>query len=120
MSRLIEKPVNLALTNEQLALVKEILQSLVPGREVWAFGSRVHGRTLKRFSDLDLCIMGDERLLPGTLSQLDEAFDESLLPYKVDVLDWNGTDERFRKVIEREYVVLLPEPSRLKGDPHAP
>jgi len=33
------------------------------------------------------------------IAQLVEAFTESDLPYKVDVVDWHGIDERFRQTI---------------------
>jgi type I restriction enzyme S subunit len=35
-----------------------------------------------------------------------EAFDESDLPYKVDLVDWATTSESFRKIIERDRVVV--------------
>ncbi len=38
----------------QLAIVKDILRKHIPNNDVWAFGSRVHGRNLRKFSDLDL------------------------------------------------------------------
>jgi predicted nucleotidyltransferase len=46
----------------ELKLIKEILQRYVPEQTVWAFGSRVHGRQLKPFSDLDLAIITDNPL----------------------------------------------------------
>ena len=40
------------------------------------------------------------------LADLKEAFIESDLPFKVDVLDWATVNDRFRQVIEKEYAVL--------------
>jgi len=34
------------------------------------------------------------------------AFQESALPFKVDVVDWASTAEGFRRIIEAERVVL--------------
>jgi predicted nucleotidyltransferase len=89
-----------------LETVLGILREQVPEYEVRAFGSRVHGRALKRFSDLDLVVITDSPLDPLRLADLKEAFSESDLPFKVDVLDWSVTNERFRRVIEKEWVVV--------------
>lgn len=90
----------------ELETVLAIIRAHVPEHEVWAFGSRVHGRNLKRFSDLDLAVITDRPLDPLCLADLKEAFTESDLPFKVDVLDWSVTNERFRRIIEREHVVV--------------
>lgn len=89
-----------------LETVLNILRAHVSEHEVWAFGSRVHGRNLKRFSDLDLAIITDKPLDPLLLADLKEAFTESDLPFKVDVLDWAVTNERFRRIIEKEHEVV--------------
>ena len=54
-------PVPLDISAANLRLVTEILQKYVPGREVWAFGSRVTGKA-RKYSDLDLAIIGNEPL----------------------------------------------------------
>ncbi len=88
-----------------IAEVLRILAGHVPDREVWAFGSRV-GTTAKPFSDLDLAILGDEPVADAVFSNLNEAFRESDLPFKVDVIDWATTNDSFRRIIEKQYVVL--------------
>lgn len=89
-----------------LEIVRRILETLAPEYEVRAFGSRVSGRNLKPFSDLDLVIMTDSPLPPGRMTALVDAFSESNLPIKVDVVDWATTSEEFRRIIEREYAVV--------------
>jgi len=64
------------------------------------------GRTSKKVSDLDLVVMGDTPLSSSVLADLEESFRESDLPFKVDVVDWATTKETFRRIIEREYVVV--------------
>ena len=88
-----------------LAAVERILAEHVPECEVRAFGSRATW-TAKDYSDLDLAVVGEEPLDWKTLGRLKEAFEESDLPMRVDVLDWHGISESFRKVIERDYVVV--------------
>jgi len=83
----------------------------VPGREVWAFGSRVGAKDtshVKIFSDLDLAMKGDQPLPLSTLAALADDFSESDLPYKVDVVDWATTSARFRAIIESSHIVLIP------------
>ena len=90
---------------DHLKIVQDILQKCVPEREVWAFGSRAKWRA-KEYSDLDLCILGKTPLSFRTLGLLEEAFEDSDLPYKVDVVDWATTSESFRQIIERDKVVV--------------
>lgn len=93
------------MTPQERAIVLRILNEIVPDREVRAFGSRVTGKA-KPFSDLDLAIMGDEPLSLETRARLEEAFSESELPWKVDVLDWPLTEEGFQKAIEESSLCL--------------
>ena len=77
----------------------------MPGREVWAFGSRAR-HCAKPYSDLDLAVIGVEPLSLDALAALNEAFAESDLPWKVDVVDWARMGEAFRRIVERDRVVL--------------
>ncbi|MCX8049211.1 MAG: nucleotidyltransferase domain-containing protein [Methylohalobius sp.] len=88
-----------------LKTIKRILREHVPDCEVRAFGSRVNGRA-KDYSDLDLVVVGDKELPLDTLSLLREAFEDSDLPFRVDVLDWHAISEKFRRVIENHYEIL--------------
>ena len=85
--------------------VKRILAEYVPECEVRAFGSRA-AWTAKDYSDLDLAVVGDGPLDWRTLDRLKEAFEESDLPMRVDVLDWHGLSDSFREVIERGYTIV--------------
>jgi len=102
-------PPGLIITAAEWEIVQAVLMRHVPEREVWAFGSRVGsgvGGRIKKFSDLDLAILGDHPLPPGALAGLSDDFTECDLPYKVDLVDWATTSERFRKIIEAAHVVL--------------
>lgn len=98
-----KKPIDVA--PKDLATVLGILHEHVPDRDVLAFGSRVSG-TAKRFSDLDLAILGEEPVPSRALAALNDAFDESNLPFKVDVVEWASTSAAFRSVIRRSAVTL--------------
>ena len=93
------------LSPRNLEIVKRVLRDHVPGCEVRAFGSRATW-TAKDYSDLDLALVGDSELGDDTLARLREAFEDSSLPMRVDVLDWHDISPAFRKVIERDCVEL--------------
>jgi len=50
--------------------------------------------------------MGDRPLPSPSLRALKEAFEASDLPFRVDVLDWVGTDAQFREIIKANRVPL--------------
>lgn len=95
----------LDLTPHYLDEVRRVLRIHVPGRTVRAFGSRVQGNA-KPFSDLDLAVMGETPLDFRQLAALKDAFAESNLPFRVDVVDWASTSESFRGVIEEKFEVV--------------
>ena len=86
-------------------IVQGILRKHVPEYEVWAFGSRAKW-TAKEYSDLDLAIVSDHPVSLDVIAALADEFSESELPWKVDVVDWATTNESFRKIIERDRVVV--------------
>ena len=87
------------------AIVTGILQTLIPEREVWAFGSRARGNA-KKYSDLDLAVVSQTPLGLVGMAALADAFSQSDLPYKVDVVDWAQASDRFRKIIEEQKVMV--------------
>ena len=71
--------------------------------QFFAFGSRVKG-TKKRFSDLDLCYK--DSIPSVTLSKIEEEFEESNLPFKIDIVNWDHCSDDFRKLIEKDMIPL--------------
>ncbi|HZY37344.1 MAG TPA: restriction endonuclease subunit S [Mucilaginibacter sp.] len=93
---------HLDITTRDHKTLKYLLNAYLPGTTVWAFGSRVKF-TSKPESDLDLVIFTPEKFL---LAELKDAFAESDLPFKVDILDWDIIPDNFKQNIEKDYVVL--------------
>ena len=93
------------LSSEHLRTVRHILSEHVPECEVRVFGSRANGAA-RPYSDLDLVIVSKEPLENGGLRLLKEAFEESDLPFRVDVLEWHATSASFRKVIVVKYEII--------------
>jgi predicted nucleotidyltransferase len=96
------------ISEADLALVRRVLaQYLPPEVSVMAYGSRVTGRNLKPFSDLDLCLSAGASMLPdGVIAQLRQAFEDADLPFRVDVVDRGQCDAAFLAVIDRDCVPL--------------
>lgn len=106
----------IAVEPRQWQELSAILRTHVPGRKVWAFGSRATGQRVKRFSDLDLAIDGPEMSLRDS-AMLEEALDESRLPFKVDVVEFASLTPEFRARIEPELVLLLEPENAFQLDP---
>lgn len=83
---------------EHWKIVRDILSRHVPENTVLVFGSRA-SRKAKKFSDLDLAILGDNPQSLDLMSGLSEDFAESDLPFKVDLVDWALIDRAFQKII---------------------
>ena len=91
---------------DHLEIVQTILASHLPaGVSVRVFGSRAKW-TAKPYSDLDLALKGAKKLPRSLVSDLTEAFSESDLPFKVDVLDWHDVAPSFQAVVDRDGLVL--------------
>ena len=86
-------------------IVRRILKKHVPDATVWVFGSRVK-QTANNSSDLDLAIVSQSKIPLQVMNLLKFDFEESDLPFKVDVLDWQSISDDFKKVIKEKYVVF--------------
>lgn len=90
----------IALSDTELAQVWSILRAHLPQTvDVAVFGSRAGGR-VKKFSDLDLVLEGPEPLPWSLLGTLADAFDESLLPFKVDLIDRRAVSDEFGAIVD--------------------
>lgn len=95
------------LNPRSLRTVQRILAEYVPDSEVRAYGSRARWEA-KDYSDLDLAVVGDGPTDLGILGDLREAFEESDLPIRVDVVDWHTIDDAFRSRIEADFATIKP------------
>ena len=84
-----------------------LLREHLPDVEVWAYGSRVNGRSHDG-SDLDLVLRGPalEMLPAQQLADFADAVCESTIPFLVETRDWARLPERFQREIERDHIVL--------------
>ena len=91
---------------DHLGILQDILHEILPvGTKVWVFGSRVNWTT-KDSSDLDLALEGESKLSHKVLGALKDAFEDSSLPYTVDVVDLHRINDSFKQIVESQRVSL--------------
>ncbi|MFA5866020.1 MAG: nucleotidyltransferase domain-containing protein [Phycisphaerae bacterium] len=88
-----------------LAEIQWILKDHVPECEVRVFGSRIKGKA-EKFSDLDLVLVGGEKLDWRKIELLKDAFASSNLPMMIDIIDWYAISDEFKAVIEKHYEII--------------
>ena len=88
-------------------VLETLLRKHLPGVEVWAYGSRVNGRSHDG-SDLDLVLRGAglAEIPIDRLADFQEALRESTIPFLVEAQDWARLPERFHREIKLEHVVV--------------
>ena len=91
---------------DHLEIVQAILREHLPmGIKVWVFGSRANWST-KDSSDLDLALEGESKLSHKVLGALKDAFEDSSLPYTVDIVDLNRIGDSFKQIVESQRMPL--------------
>ena len=96
----------LHLSERHRRALEALLREHLPGVEVWAYGSRVNGRSHDG-SDLDLALRGPrlEEIPAERLTAFEEAVRESNIPFLVEARDWARLPERFHREIERDLLL---------------
>lgn len=92
---------NLQLTSSERIIVQQIL-SKYP-HQFYAYGSRVKGVAYK-YSDLDICYQ--EEIPLEVISDIQEEFKESDLPFVVELVNWKHMRPKFREMIKEDLVLL--------------
>lgn len=86
------------LAKSEIRIIKSILQELLPTAEMWVFGSRAQGQGDK-YSDVDILLKMPEPIPFNVMFKLRDAFAESDLTLKVDLVDWHRVTPEFRASI---------------------
>ncbi len=101
-------PDRLHLGREHRQQLETLLRQCLPNVEVWAYGSRINGRSHEG-SDLDL-VLRSPNLSPiaqGERAVLDDALQDSTIPFLVEARDWADLPKSFQREIEGDYVLLI-------------
>ncbi|MCY4520622.1 MAG: restriction endonuclease subunit S [Caldilineaceae bacterium] len=89
---------------EEHKMIVELLTRYLPGTVAWAFGSRTKSSGTPR-SDLDLVVFATPEQ-QQQVNGLRDAFEESNLPFRVDLSVWDDVSDAFRNHIEAEHVPM--------------
>lgn len=78
-------------------IVKQIVLKHVPKNEfaVFLFGSRAASNS-NSLSDIDVGIMGTKPLPTLIMADLDSDLEESIVPFKIDLIDFYQADQAFK------------------------
>lgn len=85
-----------------------MLKQYIPDKNAmfYLFGSRAKGG-YKEYSDIDIAVdLNGKRLPSEILARLSQAFENSIYPYEVDIIDLNNISEGFKRCIEKDLVEI--------------
>lgn len=95
------------LEDRHLNFVRKTLSKyFAEGASIYIFGSRAKG-TQKEYSDIDIAVdMNGTVISTDVLGKLLMEFEDSTLPYEVDIIDLNAIDEKFKNLIKSSMIKL--------------
>lgn len=91
----------LSLDPKQHQIVTQILASRFPAQKAYFFGSRTTQHT-KPWSDLDIALINTPPIDDLTLANARLDFEESDLPFQVDLVLWEELPEAMQRIITQE------------------
>ena len=97
-------------TAEQRKAILALLNRHLPNTTAWVYGSRAKWTARPR-SDLDMVVFATPEQT-DRISELKEAFEQSNLPFRVDLFVWDAVPEQFRKQIKAAHAVLVEKEKR--------
>ena len=86
--------------------VINILRQYLQHAEIRLVGSRVR-KDAKPYADIDLLVISKNVLTPKIRALLNTAFEESDIPFKVDVLDHHDLTTQFRTILIEDSEPLI-------------
>ncbi len=89
----------ISVSSDELNIITNILNTYIKKGKVYAFGSRYKNNN-RKFSDFDIAVDIGEKLSFELLNILQDAFEESDLPYRVDIIDYNNISDKFKNIID--------------------
>ncbi len=94
------------LEDRHIEFILQVLKENFPDAKFYIFGSRAKG-TYKEYSDIDIAVdFNGEKLNTDVLGRTLIQFEDSTLPYEVDVIDLNAIEEKFKNIIQESLIEL--------------
>lgn len=92
------------LEERYIDFIKNTISSMIHNYKLYIFGSRAKNRA-KKYSDIDLAIDSQE-LTPQIKTKLEFTFENSTLPYEVDIINLNDIDNKFKDLIQKDLIEI--------------
>ena len=85
-------------TIDYLKLTQQIILKHIDSKmyKVFLFGIRACGNA-KHYSDIDIGVLGSVKLNSIVKAEIEAEIDESIVPYKVDIVDFYSVNDEFKK-----------------------
>lgn len=97
----------IGLNSSEKRIIQEIVQKYLANTEFksFIFGSRATGKG-NEFSDVDIGVEGSEPLPVDIKFELEDAFEESDLPYVVEIVDFSKVSDQFKNIAKSKIIEL--------------
>ncbi len=92
------------LESKYLKFIKKTVAGYLKEYKLYMFGSRVKGKA-KKYSDIDIAIDSPE-FNTKIKSRLEFIFEDSTMPYEVDIVDLNSITDTFKNLIKDDLVEI--------------
>jgi len=90
-----------------ISIIRNIVRARLPDQsyKAFIFGSRATGKS-RRYSDIDVGILGPEKVPGAHLTDIEQALDDSDIPYRTDVIDFTNVSDIFKQNAMRNVISL--------------
>ena len=92
-------------SEKELKIIEHIIAPYRDKYDFFAYGSRAKGN-FRELSDLDIMIRGKIPININDFEELKEKFDNSSLPYIVNLVDYFSLTESFYNIIEKDLIKI--------------
>ena len=92
-------------SEEELKIIENIIAPYRDIYEFFAYGSRAKGN-FRELSDLDIMVRGKIPININDFEELKEKFDNSSLPYIVNLVDYFSLTESFYSIIKKDLIKI--------------
>jgi len=92
------------LDEKYINFIKKAFDERLNNYKLYLFGSRAKGRA-RKYSDIDLAVDSAE-LTDKIKSDLEIYFEDSTIPYEIDIVDLNNISEKFKNIISDDLTEL--------------
>ena len=93
------------LENKYIEFIKNTINNVLTDVEIYIFGSRVQGLA-KKYSDVDIALKSPQKIAFSDILKIKALFENSIFPYKVDIVNLDSLKPEFLNVIEKDLVKI--------------